>query len=165
MPYAIRPLLLSALLAGSLAPGMLGQDPTVLDAAGLHKLIEGLGYDVKDVTKNPGNERYEFKITRQGMDVPVAAVISSSRNYVWFTVYLGPAPTDPAKSLQLLKLNYQDQPDNFYVTDSGNLMMGIAVDNRDVTAAIIRRVVEKLGDDVASSTDTWSVPAPAQAAK
>jgi len=89
------------------------------------------------------------------MDVPISTKISTSHNYVWFTVFLGPAPVDPAKNAQLLKLNYQDQPNNFYVTDGGNLMMGIAVDNRDVTAAIVQRVVEKLGDDVALSADVW----------
>jgi len=155
MPYAIRPWLFTVLLAGSLVPARPQQDPDVLDAAGLRKLIEGLGYDVKDVTKTPGSEKYEFKITRQAMDVPISTKISTSHNYVWFTVFLGPAPVDPAKNAQLLKLNYQDQPNNFYVTDGGNLMMGIAVDNRDVTAAIVQRVVEKLGDDVALSADVW----------
>lgn len=122
----------------------------------LKSTIEGLGYEVKVLNSEVGKEKFEFTLKTEGFNVPVGAEISPSKNYVWFTVFLGKPPTDVSKHTALLKRNQKVQPNFFYITESaGNLMMGIGVDNRGITAKDIKRVTDKLAKDVGDSAPDW----------
>jgi hypothetical protein len=123
------------------------------DAAQLKSAIEGLGYETKALNTEAGKEKYEFKLTRGGLDVPIAAEISPSKNFIWLTVFLGEPKAD--KALELLKQNGKIQPTNFYVTDKGSLMLGFAIDNRSMTAAILRQRIDKLTDDTVKTRSYW----------
>ena len=130
------------------------QSSTALDPAGLKKLIEGLGYEVKDLNTDPGKEKFEFQTKTANFNVPVAAELSPSKNYVWLTINLGTnSPTK--KHEQLLKENANIQPSFFYITSKNNLMLAAPMDNREISAAILKRCLEKLINDVDKTSATW----------
>ena len=140
----------------AMAGGQTGSDK--LDAASMKSMVEGLGYELKELNGEAGKEKYEFTITKSGLDIPIACEISASRNYVWLTVFLGEAPKGSAgasKFENFLKDNFQIQPSFFYITSKGNLMCGIALENRAMSPAIMKRNIEKLSDDVAKTKDHW----------
>ncbi len=120
------------------------------------KLVE-LGYVIKDLNITPGEEKYEVVTRKGGYNIPVSYEISPSTNYIWIIANLGTAKTDDGeKNLALLKQNSKIQPCQFYITDKGNLMMGLAVENRGVTNAILQRHSEKILTDVADSDSYWN---------
>lgn len=125
-------------------------------AAELKTLIEGLGYETKVLNSEEGKEKYEFTIKTADFNVPLGAEISPSKNYIWLTVFLG--VSKPTHSFEeLLKANGDIQPSFFYITKKGNLMMAVAIDNRQVTSAILKRNVDKISADVSSTSKTWTV--------
>ena len=121
----------------------------------LKEILVQLGYTPKDIISTPGKEKYEIKINRGGLDVPMGLEISGSTNYIWLTVFLGKAPSDSSKYFKLLKQNSKIQPALFYVTDSGNLMMGLPVDNRGINNALLKRYTEFIAGKIADTKDTW----------
>jgi len=136
-----------------------GASPQTLggwDAAAMKKAVEDIGYETKELNKEPGKEKYEFKLTRDGLDIPIAIEISPSKNYIWLTVFLGAAPKpESAKNAELLKKNSEVQPCQFYVTSKGNLMLAYPLDNRSMSNAILRTKVDKLAADVGKTKDIW----------
>ena len=122
----------------------------------LRSKLEELGYTVKDLNVKPGEEKHEVSIKTSSFNVPVAYEISPSTNYIWLTASLGPAKTEMAETnLALLKQNSKIQPCQFYITEKGNLMSGLAVENRGVTNAILRRHTEKIANDVTNTSSVW----------
>ena len=155
----MRKLAFLALLPAALLLTAHGHDdvPERLDAAGMKRMVEGLGYELKTLSADEGKEKYEFTMTRGGLDIFVAVELSASRGYLWLTVYLGDIAEEPlkAKAPLLLRENAKIQPSQFYVTDTGRLMVALAMDNRFVTAAALRKAAEKLVDDVVNTKPLW----------
>jgi hypothetical protein len=133
------------------------QEPTTIDTPQLKALIEGLGYETKQIATNPepGKEKYEFKITKSDLDVPLAAEVSPSKRYVWLTVFLGQPPTAVEKHTEMLKRNAKIQPCFFYITEKGNMMIGLPVENRQVTSAVMRRTVDLIVNAVVDTKSVW----------
>lgn len=131
------------------------QAPAELDHAELKKLIEGLGYEIKETPLEKGGATYEFTEKDEDFTVPILAEISESKRYIWLTVFLGDPPKDPAKHLALLKHNADIQPAFFYVTKSDKLKIGLAIDNRGFTSAHLKRVVGLIVDGVSSTSKDW----------
>jgi len=126
-----------------------------LEAAGLKSIVEGLGYETKALNAEVGKEKYEFSVKVPDFNVPISAEISSSTNYIWLTVFLG--VSKPTLSFEdLLRKNSEIQPSQFYITAKGNLMLAIAIDNRQVNAAVLRRNVDKIAEDVSGTSKLWS---------
>lgn len=151
---AISGAVMLGLLTG--APAAAGQDDIQLSATKLKAVVEGLGYEVKALSTEEGKEKYEFKVTKGSLDVPMAVEISPSKNYIWLTVFLGPSkPNHPFE--ELLKKNGAIQPSFFYITSKGNLMMGIPMDNRSVNPASMKRNIDKIAADVSDTESLWSV--------
>lgn len=121
----------------------------------LRDLLIQLGYTPKDLVTTPGKEKYEIKLNRGGLDVPMGLEISPSTNYIWLTVFLGKAPSDSSKYFQLIKQNSKIQPALFYVTDSGNLMMGLPVDNRGINNSLLKRYTDFIAGKVADTKEYW----------
>jgi len=132
-----------------------GQDCSQINQTKLRELLVQLGHTVKDLVTTPGKEKYEIKINKGGFDVPMGLEISASTNYIWLTVFLGKAPSDSSKYFQLIKQNAKIQPALFYVTDSGNLMMGLPVDNRGINNALLKRYTDFIAGKVADTKDYW----------
>ena len=121
----------------------------------LREILVQLGYNPKDIVTTPGKEKYEVKLTKGGLDIPMGLEISPSTNYIWLTVNLGKAPADSLKYFRFIKQNSKIQPALFYVTDSGTLMMGLPVDNRGMNNALIKRYTEFIAGKVADTKDIW----------
>lgn len=136
------------------AGGQIGQEK--LDGTSLKSMIDGLGYTVKVLNSDADKEKYQIDLTKSELNIPVALEISASKNYCWLTVNLGTAPKAPSDKFEsLLKENGNTQPSMFYITNKGNLMMGIAMENRYISPANMRRNIEKLSDDVGKTKGVW----------
>ncbi len=122
----------------------------------LRDMLVQLGYDVSDIVKDAGKEKYTVKFTKNDLDIPVGFEISPSGTYIWLTVNLGSAPTEGnTKCLNLLKQNSKVQPTFFYITDSGRLMAALAIENRGVTNAILRQRADSVSDNVGKTKEYW----------
>ncbi len=127
-----------------------------IDRKQLREMLVQLGYEVTDIVKDEGKEKYSTKFSRNDLDIPIGYEISPSGTYVWLTVNLGEAPTTGSdKTLQLLKQNAKIQPTFFYITESGRLMAALPVENRAITNAIIRMRSESLAENVGKTKDVW----------
>src|SRR5687767_11354104 len=122
----------------------------------LREMLVQLGYEVKDIVKDAGKEKYSVTLVKSGLDIPVGLEISPNSKYIWLTVNLGDAPKDTASVNQtLLKQNSKIQPSFFYITDKGRLMMGLPLDNRGITNAFLRDRVETISENVGKTKDIW----------
>ena len=136
--------------------GFTGLQPDQITRKQLREMLVQLGYDVKDIVKDEGKEKYSATFAKNGLDIPVGFEISPSNSYVWLTVNLGEAPLESSpKCLALLKQNAKIQPTFFYVTDSGRMMCALAIENRGVTNALLRQRAETVSDNVGKTKDTW----------
>lgn len=132
------------------------QSSQQIDRKQLREMLVELGYEVTDIVKDAGKEKYSVTLKTTELNIPVGLEISPSNGYVWLTVNLGAAPTEGStKTLDLLKQNSKVQPTFFYVTDSGRLMAATAVDNRGVTNAILRTRIETIVENVGKTKDVW----------
>lgn len=142
------------------APALLGiqSEEKALTGTELKAMVANLGYTPKDLEPNPEKLKIEFTVTKESLDIPVAAEVSGSKRYVWLTAFLGDKSKMDAfeqKAVKLLDKNFSIQPTMFYTTTKGNLMIGICVENRNVTPAILKWRIEKLVGDVASTEEVW----------
>lgn len=149
----LRPIVGFAAAAALLLPLQGGE--TKLDSTGLKGVIESLGYTTKVLSDSSG--KFEFTVSRGGFDIPVAAEISGSTNYVWLTVLLGDPPKDAPKLQALLNWNFKVQPSHFYITDSTKLMVAIPVENRNLQNPWMRKAVDKIVDDVVKTAEAWQI--------
>lgn len=149
-----------AMLAGIAALGVVlptFQTPTEIDYDGLKAMISGLGYEVKETKLEKGGFTYEFTEKTDEFNVPIMAEISESKRYIWLTVTLGDLPKDTAKHANLLKHNANIQPAFFYVTKSNKLKIGLAIDNRGLTAPHLKRVIGLVVGGVTTTSEDWNV--------
>jgi hypothetical protein len=127
-----------------------------LNAQQLKNLLTQMGYTVKDLISDPGKEKYEVDLTSATLNVPIAYEFSPSKNFIWLTVNLGKPKGDTSvANANLLKRNTDIQPCQFYITASGALMLGLAIENRGLTPAIMRRHTDKVVSDVSSTATLW----------
>jgi hypothetical protein len=127
-----------------------------IDRKQLRDMLVQMGYEVNDIVKDAGKEKYSVKFVNNGLDIPVGYEISPSNSYIWLTVNLGEAPTESsAKTLALLKENAKIQPTFFYITASGRLMAALPIENRGVTNAVLRLRSESISENVGKTKETW----------
>jgi hypothetical protein len=129
-----------------------------LSGAEVKAMLQNMGYETKDLNTEAGKEKVEFMVNKGGYDVWMASEVSPSKRFVWLTSFLGDASKITgfdSRAPKILQKNFNIQPSQFYTTDKGNFYMAIAVDNRNVTPAVMKWRIEKLAEDVASSADLW----------
>jgi hypothetical protein len=132
------------------------EQDTQLTRAQLREILVQLGYEVNDIVKDEGKEKYSVTFVKHDLNIPVGFEISPSNSYIWLTVNLGTAPTEGnAKTLALLKQNSKIQPTFFYVTDSGRLMAALPVENRNVTNAVLKLRADTVSDNVGKTKEFW----------
>jgi hypothetical protein len=144
--------LAALLLVLLVLPGFQGTDK--LAPAQTGEMLSALGLEPKTTGTEAGKERYEIKITKDNLDIPVSVEHSASGSFVWLTVHLGAAPGGD-RTMGLLKQNASSQPCHFYVNKSDRLMMGLAVDNRGITNAILRERIDMLVGQVTGTKALW----------
>ena len=139
-----------------LPTSMHAQNCDVITRVQLKEKLEQMGFTVKTINEKAGEEKYEVTHQGAGFNVPLGYEISASTNFIWITAYLGKADTtNSTKAVNILKQNSSIQPSFFYITQKGNIMMAVAVENRGVTPAILRRHIDKLVADVSKTSDLW----------
>lgn len=134
------------------------QETSRLDAAQLRSMIANMGYEVKDLSTEPGKEKYSFTINKSDLNIPVGAEISPSKNYIWLTVSLKDYASDTSinsKAADFLRQNGKIQPCQFYLTSKDFLMMALPLENRAMDSVILRRNIDKLVNDVANTKSLW----------
>ena len=142
-------------LFGSLTALGFFQNPQI-DRKQLRDMLVQMGYEVNDIVKDAGKEKFSVTFVRDGLNIPVGYEISPSNSYIWLTVNLGEAPTEAStKNYALLKQNAKIQPTFFYITDSGRMMAALPVENRGVTPAVLRARSESIGENVGKTKDVW----------
>lgn len=160
MKTVFAAIVLGALVAVISGPVWAGgqSDAKELTGAELRTLIGNMGLETKDLVTEPGKEKVEFKIERDGYNVFMAAEVSPSKRYIWLTTYLGSVSELPdfnERAPKILAANSKVQPSQFYTTEKGALMMAIAVDNRNVDPVTLRFRMDKLSQDVTSNVNLW----------
>lgn len=151
-------ILFAALIICLFTSNSYAQNCEVLTAPQLKEKLIQLGNEVKEIVSEPGKEKYEVKYTTSTLNVPVAYELSPSKNFVWLTVFLGAPRADTSvMNAELLKQNFAIQPCQFYITAKGKLMMGLAVENRGLTNAILKRHSDKIIADVNSTASYWQI--------
>jgi len=148
----MKHLALITLGVAALIPTMTAQNEAI-DSAALKKLIEGMGYETRILNTAVGKEKFEFTVKATGFDVPLAAEIPMGKNHIWFSAFLGDVRSDRYASL--LKANDTIQPSVFYLNEQGKLLIGVAVENRGVTAAVLKRVTDQVVADVIRTEQIW----------
>lgn len=127
-----------------------------IDRKQLRTTLVQLGYEVNDINKEEGKEKYSISIAQDALNIPIGLEISPSNSYIWLTVNLGDAPAETStKCLALLKQNAKIQPCFFYVTESGRMMMGLPVENHEIDNARIRNRLTIIADNVGKTKDIW----------
>lgn len=127
------------------------QDCGPINFSKLKELLVGLGFDPKPGSDTGKTTKWIIANTGSGLNVPTGYEISPSTNYIWITINLGVAPESwDDKNNDLLKKNTDIQPCFFYITKQGNLQIALAVENRAVTSAVLKRcndfIVKRVGD-------------------
>ena len=152
-----NPVMLLVIICIGLLPSFAkAQNCDMINARQLREMIVQLGYTVKDLNSTDGSEMFEVKLNTNGFDVPISYSLTSNKNYIWLTVSLGTPRQDTSViNIAMLKEQSVIQPCQFYVTAKGALMMGLAVENRGVTNAVLRRQTDKIATEVAASSRLW----------
>lgn len=149
---------LATLIGASSALAPQGEEKP-LDSQELKSMIVNLGYAAKDLGTDPAKPKFELTITQGGFDIPIAAEVTASKRFIWLTAFLGEkskmADFD-ARASKFLDSNYSIQPTQWYTTSKGNLMIGIAIENRNVTPAHLKWRIEKIAGDVVNTKDLWN---------
>jgi len=132
------------------------QSCTPIVAADLKRMLGELGYEVKDLSVIVDKEKFEIKVLLPTLNVPMGVELSGNKNNIWFTATLGKAfeETSP-KNLALLKRNAIIQPAQFYVSERGNLMMAVAIENKGVTNASLKKASDMLATKVFENKIYW----------
>lgn len=149
-------LLLVVVVCAAVIMGFASSQDAQLTRPRLREMLVELGYEVTDIVKEEGKEKFSVKFTKNDLNIPVGFEISPSNTYIWLTVNLGDAPKEATtKCLNLLKQNGKIQPTFFYFTDSGRLMAALPVENRNVSNAILRLRAESVSDNVGKTKEFW----------
>ncbi len=144
------------LVATLMLAGFASMQSQTLDRKQLREMLVQLGYEVKDIVKDEGKEKYAVSFNRNDLNIPVGYEISPSGNYIWLTANLGEGPkAGNEMTFQLLKQNALVQPTFFYITESGQLRAALAVENRGVTNSILKLRSETFAENVGKTKDVW----------
>lgn len=128
-----------------------------LDDAGLKTMLEGLGYEVKALSKG-----FLIAYADDDWTISVQIVLSNDKTKMGFNANLGKvddlSAVPAAKWLGLLVANGSIDPSAFYVSeDSKELYLHRVVDNRGITPAVLRVQLENFISNIIDNADTWDL--------
>lgn len=131
----------------------------------LQTMLTGMGHTPKPMPKDDGTPPTKFEITivTSAFNVPLGVEVSPSGRYIWCSASLGQSKLTGDDALAVLKRIATIQPTTFWITSKDYLMIGIAIDNREVTTEVLQRIFDKLAADVGATSGIWQKPAPAPA--
>lgn len=147
---------ISVLLLPSVADAQTGT--AQLDYAGLKSMVKNMGYEPKDLDKTPGKEVAEFTVKGPKLTLYITTEVSSSKSYVWLTVSFGKTSeikNFSARLENLLKENAMIQPGQFFISKGGYLKYALPLENRGIDAALLRKRIDKVVEDVEDTAGVW----------
>lgn len=148
---------IAALIVGLAAGPCMAANAQQIDANRLKSMAEELGYSPK-ILSEPGEAmKFEVSLASGGYTTPLLLELSPSGRFIWASANLGDEEVDGDLAYELLTLNAEVQPSSFWITESGHLKLGMAIDNRAVTPDYLKFVFEKIAGDVADTADYWEV--------
>lgn len=131
-------------------------DPGRLTDPQLFSLLQGLGVEPTKLSE------VSFRVTvkQDAWTVPVQFALSRSEDRIWITAFLGEvkeAELVPAAALRALLSAYEKiAPAHFFLKEGGRkLHVGMAIDNRGVTAAVLRRDLDHLCAAIRATAEIW----------
>jgi hypothetical protein len=153
-PLALAVVLSTGFVTSGFA-GAQGEEYARLSSEDLKNTLTGMGYELKQIGKEPGKEKWEFSVKTTSFNIPIGAEVSGSKHFIWLTVSLGQI-SDKHDPKELLRLGAKVQPTQVYLSSKDNLMMAFAVDNRSVSPALLKVRIEKLTQDVENAASVWN---------
>jgi hypothetical protein len=149
----------TATLAIALVLAPLGAVPAQaapLTYSQLQNMATNMGFAPNQVSQGTDTPKFEIQTKAGTFNVPLGLEVSPSGRFVWVSANLGVKTLTGDQAMAILRRGTAVQPTQFWYTDKGNLMIGMAIDNRDVTPAYLRFVIDKVGADVTSTADIWN---------
>jgi len=139
------------------APLSAAADP--VDFPRVIQMLEELGYTPKQLNKEGESPKSEIAATSGSWSVHLSFEVSPSKRFIWVSAFLGDAGHITGdKALDILKREASIQPTGFWITRTGGLMIGMYVENRDVTPDHLKFVIDKLVRDVEATSGLWAPP-------
>lgn len=117
-------------------------------------LEQDLGFATKDIADPGDDPMYEFIVQRDGTRIPMSLSLSSNKRYIWARVKLSDGPTAQPVMVAAMRRAVDIQPSMFWVNERG-LWISRAKENRDMTAADLRSMIDALADSVVNTNDVW----------
>ena len=121
----------------------------------LKEMVVNLSYEPNEL---PGGDSpiFEVFITTASFKMPIGFGLSGSGRYVWARTTLGKFDSSSERAVKLLKSNGSTQPVMFWITSADMLVLGMAIDNRDVTPEHLRFVMERTAKSVDDTAPIWN---------
>ncbi len=139
--------------AAALAAEAKPKDKGGVTVTQLRKIVGGLGFETKDGT-GKDSPNFEFTVNEGGLDIHILAEQSESTNYIWLKLAFDKLePGQDAKTF--LTQTGNTQPAHFYLYDDGTLGMAVAIENRGITPAVVKRGIDILVDGAVSTQKYW----------
>jgi len=136
-------------------------DGSSLNAESLKEMLTVLGYDFEIVKGASGGNIHYVKFVRNGMKYDVNVNIAPNGSKLWASVALADlTPEQGAQSdklLKLLEVNQKIGPAHFYYYVPHKMIyLARPMDNRAVTAKLLREHLEAVMDAVVANETTWN---------
>jgi hypothetical protein len=136
------------------------QSAAMTDAQ-LKEMLELLGYDVQE-DKSSSNPTYTIKVVRKNLTYTLTVSLSGSKTKLWASSALAELKTEhasqPDKLLKLLELNQKIGPSHFYYYDKFKMIyIAKPMDNRGVTAKLLREHIDELMEQIIANEPFWDV--------
>ena len=133
-----------------------------INAEQLQEMLENLGYDVKVEKLASGNTLHWIKIKNKGSTYEVNVNISPSKTKLWTSVGLADVKPEHLaqadRMVKLLELNQKTGPTHFYYYAVHKMIYAAKpMDNRGVTAKLLREHLEDLMTQLATTEEHWDV--------
>jgi len=120
----------------------------------LQNMATHMGYTPTTISTGTDTPKMEIQTKAGTFNVPLGLEVSPSGRFVWVTANLGLKTLNGEQAMAILRRGTAVQPTQFWYTDKGNLMIGLAVDHRDGTPAYLRFVADKVRTDTARPAGT-----------
>jgi hypothetical protein len=123
----------------------------------LETMVKGLAYETKLVSKEGENQVGEFKVTKGDLNVFVTFETSPSKRFIWLTTFCGKLKADATADQfkGLLRLNAAIQPAQAYLTKDEGVKFAVALENRDLTPALLKWGIDKVVDSTVDNKTAW----------
>ncbi len=129
-----------------------GADP--LSYGQLKQMVANMGYTPLEAGADA--KLFEITLTTASFNVPIGFEVTGSGRYVWARTTLGQFDLSDEAAVDLLKSNSTTQPVMFWITSSNQLVVGMAIDNRDITPEHLRFVMDKIASTVDQTAPIWN---------